>query len=555
VTTPTARVADAASALRAPIRLRRRIALVSVLLALLIVAAVAWTQSGGQRQAALEAQARSHLGLLRGALVEAAASWDTASQDLADRLAAVARRAATEVASARLPAAEVLAQVAREERVGRIAWFSPDGEQVALVRHPARVVATGTVGTTSDALEEEDLARLAARLPHVPGSRLDDGVRSNVFGTRQHLGIAWRTAQGSAVLVRADAAALAALRERFGLGTWLDRLATAPDVRLVALGEPGGRRLAARGVEAAGGADPAVGVLVRRALIEVEGLPPVEAEVHLDRTALDDAVAAGRRATALGALWAALVVVLAAAWAARREAAEQQREAARAAARAEDRRMTELGALGALLAHEVSNPLNGIRLGVQVLRQRMDEGAHEDLLASIEGEVRRAGERVEGFLGLARHPAAAAEGVGADVLPEIAEAARGQALRLGVALDVVAGDEGHVLAPRVVLEQAVLNLVRNALEATPRGGRVVLRWARTGEGQVRVSVEDGGTGFPADVLDGSREGTSKAGGHGLGLALARRFAATLGGRLELGAGPAGGGLACIIWPAQGQPAP
>jgi signal transduction histidine kinase len=80
------------------------------------------------------------------------------------------------------------------------------------------------------------------------------------------------------------------------------------------------------------------------------------------------------------------------------------------------------------------------------------------------------------------------------------------------------------------LQQAVLNLVLNAIQAMPHGGRVVLQVAASG-GLVRVSVTDSGPGLPQDLAEKlfDTRVTTKPGGSGLGLPLVRMIAEAHGG--------------------------
>jgi signal transduction histidine kinase len=101
------------------------------------------------------------------------------------------------------------------------------------------------------------------------------------------------------------------------------------------------------------------------------------------------------------------------------------------------------------------------------------------------------------------------------------------------------------------LKQAAFNLVRNALQAMPGGGRLTISTAVRGDGRVALGVEDSGPGVPDDKRCAIFEPfyTSKPTGTGLGLPLAMHIARDHGGDIELERGSGGGAVFTIILPA------
>jgi signal transduction histidine kinase len=99
------------------------------------------------------------------------------------------------------------------------------------------------------------------------------------------------------------------------------------------------------------------------------------------------------------------------------------------------------------------------------------------------------------------------------------------------------------------LEQALQNLVANAIRHTPAGGRVQMSANRDG-GDICIAVEDSGPGIPPEHLgrvfdrfykvDVSRTGTEQPSGSGLGLSIVRAIALRHGGTITAGASPLGG---------------
>jgi two-component system sensor kinase FixL len=205
-------------------------------------------------------------------------------------------------------------------------------------------------------------------------------------------------------------------------------------------------------------------------------------------------------------------------------------------------RLTTAGALGMAVAHEISQPLATIATYTHACRQmlRQDFTDREVLLetmAKAEAEVLRAGvivDRLRDFLSnrdrrLGRVDLGA---VAQEIVAALADDARGR----GVDIQVDAPAAVLVTVDRLQIEQVLVNLVRNAIEATSghgrREGHVRVRVRDAGDA-VEVAVEDDGPGVPVDMAKHLFEAfqTSKHRGMGLGLWLSREFIGGHGGRL------------------------
>lgn len=221
-------------------------------------------------------------------------------------------------------------------------------------------------------------------------------------------------------------------------------------------------------------------------------------------------------------------------------------------------RLAQLGTLLAGFAHEVRNPLSTISLNLQLVLEefREPETARDKRtqkrIATVDGEVRRLQKILEEFLGFARAPEPKLLAVDLNqklqamvdfVMPEWRDG--GQSLRFypGGDIGLVPADWDHVQA-------AIGNLLRNAREATPPGGEVLLSTVRDG-GHVVVRVTDTGAGIPAELLPRIFDPyfSTKKSGTGLGLPTARRVAAEHGGTLTVQSEVGKGTQFTLRWPA------
>jgi signal transduction histidine kinase len=219
-------------------------------------------------------------------------------------------------------------------------------------------------------------------------------------------------------------------------------------------------------------------------------------------------------------------------------------------------RTRALEGIAARLAHEVKNPLAAIKgLSTHMARQATDPKTAERL-AIVAGEADRLQSIVDGFLSFSRglddlklgptKPHEVARELG--VLLETRAEEAGVAIHIG-------GDESLVLdADSRKLRQALLNIVLNAIQASPRGSNVQVTVARDCEG-ARLTVRDEGVGMTPDVLERIRKPyfTTKEGGTGLGLAVARGLVEQHGGSLEFKSSPRTGTTATILLPMQAKP--
>lgn len=210
-------------------------------------------------------------------------------------------------------------------------------------------------------------------------------------------------------------------------------------------------------------------------------------------------------------------------------------------------RLAAIGTLAASLAHEVRNPLNSIHLQLVLLGRRIGQLADDPrrnlsaLVDTAQQEITRLDGLVEDFLSLSsmdrltRRPVNLNEVV-RDVILLMGPEARGKDITI---LEDFDGGVGPVLIDSEKIKQVLINLVRNSIEAMPGGG--VLTVSTHSEGNdVRLLIGDTGMGIPpgVDVFDFFM--TTKSGGTGLGLPIARRIVEAHGGSLAYESEPGTG---------------
>jgi two-component system sensor histidine kinase HydH len=232
--------------------------------------------------------------------------------------------------------------------------------------------------------------------------------------------------------------------------------------------------------------------------------------------------------------------------------AQEERLRERQMGRAEQ--MAAIGQVAAGVAHELRNPLTSVKGLVQVnLRDAVAHGLPAEDLRVIEQEVRRMERTLQTFLDFARPPRPDRRRLDlAEVVERVYALVAGRARKQGVALrSLRPGGPTWVDGDRDQLQQLVLNLVLNALDAMPRGGAVEADLRAPRDGAVELSVRDTGPGIPPHILPKVFETfvSSKETGIGLGLPVSRRIAEDHGGTLSAYNLPAEGACFTLRLPA------
>jgi signal transduction histidine kinase len=211
-------------------------------------------------------------------------------------------------------------------------------------------------------------------------------------------------------------------------------------------------------------------------------------------------------------------------------------------------KLASIGEMSAAVAHGLRNPLASLRAAAQVVRRHPNAPSAAEHLNAIIEEVDRLDRRISHLLSFSRpapyHPLQESvsrliEGL----LPAFAKLLRERQVKLQVELSPVLPE---VRVDPMQLEQALVEIVSNALDAMPDGGR--LRIAASMEennggsaSQVIIEIADTGPGIPDQVMPSICEPffTTRQEGTGLGLSIAKRYIEQNGGSLEILSHPGG----------------
>jgi PAS domain S-box-containing protein len=229
-------------------------------------------------------------------------------------------------------------------------------------------------------------------------------------------------------------------------------------------------------------------------------------------------------------------------------------------------RVTTMGELTASIAHEITQPLGAIVSSAGaclrwLAAQKLEEA--RQAAARVVADGHRAGEIIARIRALAKKAPPQKEWIGInETIREVVALARSEVQRGGIALETRLSDDGHhvplISADRIQLQQVILNLLMNAIEAMSSaadGPRDLLIRCGTDEAQgVLVTVRDSGPGLDPKVLDRLFDPfyTTKPHGMGMGLAISRSIIEAHGGRLWATANDDGGATFQFTLPIGGE---
>jgi len=243
-----------------------------------------------------------------------------------------------------------------------------------------------------------------------------------------------------------------------------------------------------------------------------------------------------------------------------KQVVEQLQRARREALKAE--RLAAVGELAAGVAHEVRNPLTSVKLLIQAIERNQVSGStDEQRLRIVQQEIGRIETTIQELLDFARPPKL--RRVQHDVRETLRRAltlVTGRAQQSNVVIEEqLGGQPMFVDADPQQLHQVFINLLLNAIEAMPSGGKLHVTveepaWQRgagpTKRSLLQIVFRDTGAGIPAQVMLRLFEPfvTSKERGIGLGLAISRQIMQEHGGRLTASNPPPGGAMFVVEVP-------
>ena len=222
--------------------------------------------------------------------------------------------------------------------------------------------------------------------------------------------------------------------------------------------------------------------------------------------------------------------------------------------------LAALGEMAATVAHEIRNPLSGIAGFTALLLRDLDkDDPSHRLVEKINQGVNSLNGIVASLLDYTRSISPAREDIDAiSVLSEtVADLQAAQEARAHtIKIESGAGQLRANLDPQL-FRMVVFNLVKNAMQASPNGGRIRLTIKRRSSGELCLMVDDDGPGIPKDSLDKifTPFYTTKADGTGLGLATVKKLIELHGGRVVAENRPEGGARFVVEIPDQINGAP
>lgn len=195
-------------------------------------------------------------------------------------------------------------------------------------------------------------------------------------------------------------------------------------------------------------------------------------------------------------------------------------------------RLNSLAEMASMVAHELNQPLSAIlnfleAASLLVDRPEIDRSVILELIGSASGQARRGGDVIRrlGTL-MARDTGFHADESVSELVAEIMPILDINARELGAAITVDIPADGHTRCDRVQVQQLIINLVRNALDApSTDGSRQVLITGQQNGSAYTITVEDNGPGVAATVVPRLFEplSSTKPGGMGLGLSICRKI--------------------------------
>jgi len=217
-------------------------------------------------------------------------------------------------------------------------------------------------------------------------------------------------------------------------------------------------------------------------------------------------------------------------------------------------RLAALGEMSAIVAHEIRNPMTAIRGFAQRIGRRLDhDGTFRRYSDIIISEVDRLDKVIRSVLDFGKKSVLQKQPVRIDTIVNDALLLLDEQLRRkSIAVEKrIAPDLPQALLDQNQIMQVIINLLQNAIDVTPEGRSIIVRSA-CDQGDLKVSISDGGTGVDPELIERIFEPffTTKLHGTGLGLAMAQRIVEEHCGTIDVANIPAGGAMFTVRLPLQ-----
>ena len=205
----------------------------------------------------------------------------------------------------------------------------------------------------------------------------------------------------------------------------------------------------------------------------------------------------------------------------------------------ERERLATIGTTAAKIGHELANPLNGMSLTIQLLEQQLGrqpsppDNQVTTTVQRLKNEISRLNQLAGQFRTISRRERYDFQSTElASVIDEIIKIQKPHFALLNIEIEqLIPTDLPAVAVDKDKIKQALLNLVKNAVEAMPGGGKISIE-ARATETSVSIDITDTGTGIPLDIDAFEPFVTSKKEGTGIGLVIVRQIVTAHGGHIS-----------------------
>ncbi|MHB1361740.1 MAG: ATP-binding protein [Thermoleophilia bacterium] len=217
----------------------------------------------------------------------------------------------------------------------------------------------------------------------------------------------------------------------------------------------------------------------------------------------------------------------------------------------ESEKFAAMGTLVFGVAHELNNPLANISASCQILKEEIDDGNikyQKELLGQIQAETDRASDVVDSLLNYSRSKEKQAFELKGAVDETVRLVKAEMPANIALQIDIPAGLT--IYADRQKIQQVLINLVKNAIDAIEREGKIRVFAAKLDDKNLEIVVIDNGAGMEPDKVEKIFDPfyTSKQEGYGLGLFIVHNIIADHGGSISVDSYPGGGTTFTIVLP-------